>query len=486
MRSPVREALSAVSLALLCGVTAFAQYPGQYPPGQYPPGQYPPGQYPPGQYPPGQYPPNYPSTYPTRLPGGIPVEIPMPRVELPRRQPKEKSGGDAAKITMAAAEGTLRSMGDKDLYLETKPQRILHFRLLVKTRFQNKQGEPVRDSLLHPGDQLSVEVNTDDSETALRVTLLRAATDSERAAAERPFDKTSAKVAGNDDLGKGHSVAVEETSAAGPPVAGGAPKAEAGSGDAAVAPPAAPSSAGGVSDDQIILDARTNAASLTASLPNFLVQQATTRYFSTGFPAHWQAIDTVTADVAYVDGKEEYRNIAINGTPTDRPPESTGSWSTGEFATTLEDVLSLATNAHFKRRGPATVGGRACLVFDYQVEQPNSHWTIVSPDQRRYKPAYEGAIWIDSATHNVVRIEQRATAFPRDFPFNRTECTISYSYVRIDQRSYLMPSSSEDIACMSGSGACTRNALAFQNYRKFTTESNVRFDKFLGSAAPQK
>ncbi len=467
MRSLTRAARPLVCAALLWGGSAFAQYPGQYPPGQYPPGQYPPGQYP-GQYPPGQYP--YPG------PGGIPIGIPIPRVELPKRQPKEKpnkQGDEAAKMTLAAAEGTLRSMGEKDLFLETRPQRLLRFRLLAKTRFQNKQGEPVRDSLLHPGDQLSVQVNTDDEETALRVTLLRTAADSEREAAERPFDKASAKPPAADDFGKARTVAVEETAAREPAPAGEAPKPEAAP-DTAAAPP---SNAGGVSDDEIILDARTNAASLTAGLPDFLVQQATTRYFSAGFPARWQPIDTVTADVAYVDGKEEYRNIAINGTPTNRPPEKTGSWSTGEFATTLEDVLSLATRAQFKRRGPATLNGRECLVYDYQVEQANSHWTIVSPDQRRYNPPYEGAIWIDRQTHNVVRIEQRATTFPRDYPFNRTECTVSYAYARIDQRTYLMPSSSENIGCMSGSGACSRNVLEFKNYRKFTADSNIRFDK---------
>ena len=89
MRSPICGVQLAVSLGLLCGGVVFAQYPGQYPPGQYPPGQYPPGQYPPGQY---LRPKNYPSTYPTRLPGGIPVEIPMPRVELPKRQPKREAG----------------------------------------------------------------------------------------------------------------------------------------------------------------------------------------------------------------------------------------------------------------------------------------------------------------------------------------------------------------------------------------------------------
>jgi hypothetical protein len=31
------------------------------------------------------------------------------------------------------------------------------------------------------------------------------------------------------------------------------------------------------------------------------------------------------------------------------------------------------------------------------------------------------------------------------------------------------------MACMSGSGTCTRNVIEFRNYKKFTTESNVKF-----------
>ena len=41
----------------------------------------------------------------------------------------------------------------------------------------------------------------------------------------------------------------------------------------------------------------------------------TSRYFATGFPTHWQEIDVVTADLAYVDGKEDYKNFQINGNP---------------------------------------------------------------------------------------------------------------------------------------------------------------------------
>jgi hypothetical protein len=77
----------------------------------------------------------------------------------------------------------------------------------------------------------------------------------------------------------------------------------------------------------------------------------------------------------------------------------------------------------------------------------------------------------------VLRIEQIAASFPRDYPLSRAECKLQYAWVKIDQKSYLLPSGSENVACMSGSGACTRNVLEFKNYRKFGAESNVTFGK---------
>jgi hypothetical protein len=236
-----------------------------------------------------------------------------------------------------------------------------------------------------------------------------------------------------------------------------------------------------LTDAEILAEARTAAASFTASLPNFLVQQATTRYFSTGIPVSWQTIDVVTADVACVNGKEDYRNVQINGISTNRPPERSGTWSTGEFSTTLEDVLSPMTNAQFKRRrGDDKIAGRPAVVYDYKVAQANSHWTMVSPDDRRYNPAYEGAIWIDKETRRVLRIEQSTSSIPQDFPLSRAETVIEYAFARIEQRSYLLPATSENIGCMRGSGTCSRNAIVFRNYRKFEAESVVTFDKFAG------
>jgi hypothetical protein len=498
MRRPIRPAVVAVPAMFLCGVLASAQYPagGQYPTGQYPPNQYPTGgqypnggQYPPGQYPPGQYPPGqYPNTYPgNRLPGGIP----MPNIHLPGKKSKDKAG-EEVRTTVASADGSLRKLGEKDLLLQTGKSVILRFRLLAKTKFENKAGEAIRDSLLHPGDQISVQVSPDDTETAVRVTLMRAATPGERSAAEQPVAEAAVRAPVASDLSKPRTVTTREAAASADGAApsgatedGDAPKlqrrSDAAEGTADAAGPDAPPAAESndprrYTDAQIIQDARAAASTFSAGLPNYLVQQVTSRYFATGFPTHWQDIDEVTADLAYVDGKEDYRNVKVNGNPVNNP-ERTGTWSTGEFGTTLEDLMSPITNAAFKRRGEEKMVGRTAVVYDYSVAQTNSHWTMVSPDGRQYKPSYEGAVWIDKESRRVLRIEQRTTAFPRDFTLSRAECKLQYAWVKIEQKSYLLPSASENIGCMSGSGACTRNVLEFKNYRKFTTESNITFGK---------
>jgi len=465
-----------VPASLWFAALAFGQYPpGQYPPGQYPPGQYPPGQYPPGQYPPGQYP---PGTYP--MPGGVPIGINVPEIRLPKRQGKDKTeqaGSSHEAVKMVSAEGGLRRLREKDLVLQT-PRGLLRFRLLAKTQFLNKAGDPVRDSLLHPGDQLSVEVSPDDEETALRVILIRNGTSAERAAAEQPVEESGVRAPQPEDFGKPRTVVTQgpastDTDAAAGPAKGDGPTAAASEAEPA-SPPSDPHSPRFNTDEQIIADARSVAASFESSLPDFLAQQVTSRSYSTGGPGNWRPIDVVTAELAYVGGKEDYRDFQIDGKPIDRPEDS-GAWSTGEFGTTLADVLSPATNATFVRRNEERVGSRLAVVYNLTVAQPNSNWILVTPTQQRYQTAYEGAIWIDKQTRRVLRIEQRATSLPRDFPFSRTEATLDYAFIPIEGRTYLLPATGENIGCSSGSGTCMRNVIEFRNYRKFTTDSRVRF-----------
>jgi hypothetical protein len=512
-----------VPTLLLVSILSPAQnYPGQYPQqGQYPPGQYPPGQYPNGQYPPGQYP-QGPS-------------IGIPGIHLPKKKSKPESTTapntniNSSKMIVASVDGTLRKLGDKDLLLQTSAKKVLKFRLVGKTEFRDKEGRPMRDSLMHPGDRLTIDADPDDPETAVHVLFNQAGTKAEREAAEGPVEEATIAAPTVGDLGKPHGTAGQTTTAdntsdtpdngtlqrgtkdsspsgsdsastststsapISPPPAnrdpdrptlrhtdGDEPKREApktesvnSESTAETTPPPLVESVG----DPVINDAREASANFTADLPNFLVEQATTRYQGQGSPMRWQAIDVVTANVASVDGKEEYKNIKINGKPTSTPIEKTGSWSNGEFTITLQDVMSPYTNAEFKKRADDRIAGRPAYVYDIKVEKSNSHWNIIAQSGRQYTPAYTGSVWIDKETRRVLRIEQQAHGFPRDFAYDKAETVIEYGFVRIEGKNYLLPVTSENLGCETGTRNCSRNVLTFRNYRKFTAETNLTFDK---------
>jgi hypothetical protein len=419
-----------------------------------------------------------------QLPGGIPVAVPP--LQLPKRGSKDnsKQGGDTATVALIGATGTLRQLREKDLFLETPKQRLLRFRMLVKTEFRNKAGEPVRDSLLKPGDQLEVEANKIDPETALRVVLIRPGTEAERTAADRPFDHDSAQTPVEADMRPAGTMSAPSAGESAGAPAEPAPEAGATSprhpdaerDEGATIPPRG--SSGGINTaDEVVAAARRAAEAFMEEIPNFTVHQVTTRYRSFSNGTQWQADSVVSADVVCVNDQEEYRNILVDGRRSPNPAEKTGAWSTGEFVTTLRDLLSPETDAAFVRAGEDTMVGRAAYRYDFSVRKANSHWVIVNQDGRSEKPDYSGTVWIDKESRRVLRLEMRTNSFPAGFTYDKAESSIDYGFVRIGSGNYLLPVKSANLACMSGTGSCMKNEIDFRNYRKFTAESEVTFDK---------
>ena len=90
--------------------------------------------------------------------------------------------------------------------------------------------------------------------------------------------------------------------------------------------------------DPIIEKAREAAANYLTSLPNYFCQQMTARYQSDHPKTGWDALDVVTADVAYENGHESYKNIKIGNKAVNKSMEDIGGTrSTGEFSSVLED-----------------------------------------------------------------------------------------------------------------------------------------------------
>jgi hypothetical protein len=225
-------------------------------------------------------------------------------------------------------------------------------------------------------------------------------------------------------------------------------------------------------EDPVIEQAREAAAEYDSTLPNFICDQLTRRNVSNTLKPNWRYKDRVEVELIYVEGKEDYRNVRLNGRPLKKgSPEDSGTWSSGEFGTILVDIFSPSTNANFVYRGESNAAGLSAKLYDFSVRQPNSHWQIRYG--RVVKPAYKGSVWIDSKTGRALRIEMNTKQLPRDYEVDDVEVVVDYGWVLISGQKYLLPVKSENLACFRGTFDCTMNEIEFRNYRKFTAESQV-------------
>ncbi len=235
----------------------------------------------------------------------------------------------------------------------------------------------------------------------------------------------------------------------------------------------APREAIGPPVDPVIAKAAEVAESFTETLPNYVCQQFTSRYQNQSHVTSWQAIDVVSAEVVYENGRESYRNLKINGKPVKKGMEElSGAWSTGEFGTLLRDVFSPATAAEFHFRKDSTIAGMSAALYDFKVEHQNSHWHVQVASQSVF-PAYKGSVWIDKKNGRVLRIEMQARNVPSEFPLDTVETVADYEYVRIGgTQQFLLPVHSETLSCQRGTNYCSRTRNIPARPRSLSTTSN--------------
>jgi hypothetical protein len=220
--------------------------------------------------------------------------------------------------------------------------------------------------------------------------------------------------------------------------------------------------------ESLIERAREAAFEFSEKLPNFVCEELMSRFNKRGRDE--MPVDVVSSELIYEDGHETYRNVKINDRSTNkRLEEIGGSWSTGEFATTLLGLFHPDTDARFQSGGASPILGFSAQVYDFQVRREKSHWMLHSGSQT-LAAAYGGSVWVDPKTARVLRIEMQARSIPPDFPMDTVESAVDYSYVMIGGTSFLLPVHAESLGCQRGTSDCSHNVIDFRNYHEFKAD----------------
>lgn len=209
-------------------------------------------------------------------------------------------------------------------------------------------------------------------------------------------------------------------------------------------------------------------------LPNFVCQERITRSSSRDLGKKWTQDDVVEAEILTIGDKVEYRDIQVDGKPTGAADMSQigGAWSVGEYGAVVINLFNPRSRTQFTKDGPGQVGGREAHIYNYKIDEEYSQWKL-NVDGRSAMPAHHGKVWIDAETGRALRVETEATYLPHDFPLSNGLAVLEYGEVAIDGQTYLLPSRAENTFCQRGSLRCSRLAMEFLGYRKFTSESSL-------------
>jgi VWFA-related protein len=208
-------------------------------------------------------------------------------------------------------------------------------------------------------------------------------------------------------------------------------------------------------------------------MPNFVCEQETSQY--TGH--NRVPTDLVTATIRYVDGKESFSDLKRNGRPLPGGWwNSAGLWSSGQFEGNLRAIFHPDNHAVFTFSGENKAGEHAAWVFTYQVaRQYEPLWELRSEDQLA-APPYEGELWVDENTGDVLRFRSTAKNVPALFPIRSAEILTDYDNVAFpDGTSFLLPVKST-VATRHRQEELTRNVVEFHGCHKFRATARMILD----------
>jgi hypothetical protein len=243
----------------------------------------------------------------------------------------------------------------------------------------------------------------------------------------------------------------------------------------------------------VIETARKAALAFADSMPDFIVTRTTTRYRGVRMlisrnqtvmqqaqilntNTDWQPLDTVSGNIATDHGKEIYSNIVLDGKPAATLP-ARGVWSQGEFSAALLAVLSPGSGAQFVAKGRDLIRNRRALRYTFAVDRVHSVWSLPAEAEARFSPAFDGTLWIDESSGQVLRITMSARGLADNYPSDTIESTIDYDLVKIADARYVLPVRSELLTCQRHGNLCFRNVSLFRDYKKFEADSSLTFEK---------
>ncbi|MGA3017024.1 MAG: hypothetical protein ABSF62_07890 [Bryobacteraceae bacterium] len=150
-----------------------------------------------------------------------------------------------------------------------------------------------------------------------------------------------------------------------------------------------------------------------------------------------------------------------------------GSISNGIFAAFLIAIFR-NEEATFSYNGDTTEDTRSLSEFGFRVPLEKSHYVFIGGNAR-VTTAYEGEIFVDPKTSDLVRMVVRTSGLAPETGSCQATTVLDYGRVRLEGGDFLLPTLARS-QVRNISGTKSENRTVFSNCHEFLGESTVTFD----------
>ena len=214
-------------------------------------------------------------------------------------------------------------------------------------------------------------------------------------------------------------------------------------------------------------------------LPNFICTRTTRTSWELPRTARKVAPKTVVVEGRFVDGRESYSVVSVNGIPWDDPTDSRQVRIRGGLGDKLRRWFRPQAKTQFKRSRDVTVNGRQAYAFRVVNSRPVDRIGMgFNPDGSRRLEVHVGVrgwIYIEKTSGNVLRmVAEEMLGIPAKHPVRQFSFRIDYDYVPIGDSVHLMPVERLNMWHMR-SGWVIQDVIDYTGHRKFDVESSLTF-----------
>lgn len=214
-------------------------------------------------------------------------------------------------------------------------------------------------------------------------------------------------------------------------------------------------------------------------LQDFLCVEVVKRSTDAGIVKHMHPLDTQEREVTYLNHKERYRDLTVNGKPASPTNQIKPGYFLGgsEFGEALNYIFAPKNAAKFEWDHVENSSTQRLCVFRYRVTTKDS--TMVEfANGATIVLQHHGAVSADCESGMPLRIQLETE--PATLAQNSSRIAIGlklevqYAMTDIGGKQFLLPQSADELSRFGGTRV--RVAIQFRDYRKYEASSAVTFD----------